>query len=695
VTYEYKPDSKPPEFETVHFETFGKSQVRRVVPGEYLATDPKGRAIIVASTEKNKLVYTLTRSTQGGIAISSPLEAHKPQTLMYCLIGLDVGYDNPMFAAIELDFSSAEADPTGEALQDLQKDLVYYELDLGLNHIVRKWSEPVDRTANILFSLPGGANGPSGVLCCGEDNITYRRIFNNKQQLHRLAIPRREGATEDPNRKRFIVAGTRHTLKGRETFFLLQTDDGDLFKLTYDAPDGEVQKLKIQYFDTIPLATSICVLKAGFVFAACESGDRSLYEIHSLGEKSKDPIFESSQFPTDPLAAYNAPFFRPRPLLNLLKPVYTLPSLNPIMDMEVANPGLLDAPQIYTVSGESGRSSFRTTKNALEVLELIDSELPNEASSVWTTKLRADDDTDTLIVMCLHSKTLVLRISDDVNEAFNTGFLVETNTLGVQQFGEDCILQIHPSGIRHIQGIEFSDDDSDAATHVNVTDWETPAHRTIVACATNNRQVAIALSSGQILYFECDSDGSLALAEEEVALDVTIKCLAMPEVPEGSVRAYFMAVGCSDQTVRIFNLSPDMEGNILRSISVQGLSAKPSDLTINYMTDKSPHGSSQFLHIGLESGVYIRSVLDDMTGEIGDTRRRFLGPGAVTFARVTAGDGEPAVLAMGSSPWLAYTHPTTKVLQLTPLNYIPFHSAWNFDGSSIRGIICVSGTELR
>jgi splicing factor 3B subunit 3 len=51
-------------FKTVHFETFGKSGIRRVVPGEYLAADPKGRAIMIASTEKNKLVYILTRSGQ-------------------------------------------------------------------------------------------------------------------------------------------------------------------------------------------------------------------------------------------------------------------------------------------------------------------------------------------------------------------------------------------------------------------------------------------------------------------------------------------------------------------------------------------------------------------------------------------------------------------------------------------------------
>ncbi|KAF1837382.1 pre-mRNA-splicing factor rse1 [Decorospora gaudefroyi] len=690
VTYEYLPDEHI--FKTVHFETFGKSGVRRVVPGEYLAADPKGRAIMLASTEKNKLVYILTRSGQVDISISSPLEAHKPQTLVYCLIGLDVGYDNPMFATLEVDYSNSETDPTGEAYDEIKKELVYYELDLGLNHIVRKWSEPVDRTANTLFRVPGGPNAPSGVLCCGEDNITYRRIFNNKSSVHRLAIPRREGATEDPNRKRIIVTGTLYSLKGGEFFYLLQTEDGDVFKLTVESANSTVERIKIRYFDTIPVATSICIMKAGFVYAACESGDRVLYELESLGEDSDDPVFESGQFPVDPEIDFAPPFFRPRALVNLTA-VETMPSLNPIMGMEVANPALEDAPQVYTINGTGGRSSFRTTRNALEVLDLIESPLPQNASDVWTTKLTVDDETDTLIVLCLHSRTLILKIGEDVEEASNTGFLQDTNTLGVQQFGEDCVIQVHPKGIRHIQGISFPDDGANA-THTSLADWQPPAHRTIVACATNNRQVAIALSSGQILYFECDSDGTLAMAEEEIALDSTINCLAMPDVPEGSVRAFFLAVGCSDQTVRIFNLSPDMEGNILRSISVQALTSPPSDLIINLMSDKSPRGYSQFLHIGLRSGVYIRSVLDEMTGDIGDTRRRFLGPEPIKFAKVTVA-GEPAILAMTSRPWLGYTHPRTGVLQLTPLNYIPFKSAWNFDGSQFKGIICVSANELR
>jgi splicing factor 3B subunit 3 len=709
VTYEYLPEEH--KLKTIHFETFGKSGIRRVVPGEYLAADPKGRAVMLASVEKNKLVYILTRSDQTDITISSALEAHKPQTLVYYLLGLDVGYDNPVFAALELDFSQCEVDFSGR--EEPEKELVYYELDLGLNHIVRKWSEPVDRSSNILFRVPGGPNAPSGVLCCGEDNISYRRIFNKASDVQRLAIPRREGSTEDPNRKRIIVAGTLYTLKGGDFFYLLQTEDGDVFKVTFDAPGGNVQSIKIKYFDTIPVATSICILKgkyystdiylgqeltvcsnhtAGFVYCACESGDRVLYELESLGDETNDPEYESSQFPADPSEPFDPPFFRPRELTNLT-PVETLPGMDPIMDMDVANMADEDAPQIHTVSGTGARSTFRTTRNALEVLDLIESGLPQQATGVWTTKLTVDDEHDTLIVLCLLSRTLVLKIGEDVEEASNTGFIGETTTLGVQQFGQDCIIQIHPKGIRHIRQLEFPDADS-AGQHGPLTDWQAPAHRTIVAYAANNRQVAIALSSGEIYYFECDSDGELAKADDELHLEHTITCLAIPDVPEGHIRSYYMAVGTSDAAIRVYNLSPDVDGNILGQVTLLSLSAPPSSLAICHMRDDSPRGYSQYLHVGLRSGIYIRTSFDAGSGEIGSPRRRVLGAAEIRFARVNAG-GEPAILAITTRPWLSYTNPRDGSFDVTPLNYLPFQSAWNFDGAQFKGIICVNQNELR
>lgn len=43
-------------------------------------------------------------------------------------------------------------DPTGESAQKVQQMLTYYELDLGLNHVVRKYSEPLEEHANLLIA---------------------------------------------------------------------------------------------------------------------------------------------------------------------------------------------------------------------------------------------------------------------------------------------------------------------------------------------------------------------------------------------------------------------------------------------------------------------------------------------------------------------------------------------------------------
>ena len=48
-------------FERVHMETFGKSGCRRIVPGQYLAIDPKGRAVMIGAVEQQKLVFILNR----------------------------------------------------------------------------------------------------------------------------------------------------------------------------------------------------------------------------------------------------------------------------------------------------------------------------------------------------------------------------------------------------------------------------------------------------------------------------------------------------------------------------------------------------------------------------------------------------------------------------------------------------------
>ena len=95
-------------------------------------------------------MYVLNRDAQNNVTISSPLEAHKSQTIVLTTEGLDVGYENPLFACLEINYGDADEDPTGDAAAQTEKLLTFYQLDLGLNHVIRKWSEATERTANLL-----------------------------------------------------------------------------------------------------------------------------------------------------------------------------------------------------------------------------------------------------------------------------------------------------------------------------------------------------------------------------------------------------------------------------------------------------------------------------------------------------------------------------------------------------------------
>jgi splicing factor 3B subunit 3 len=424
VVLEYIPQKNT--FEKVHQETFGKSGCRRIVPGQYLAADPKGRAVMVSAVEKQKFVYVLNRDAAARLTISSPLEAHKAHTLVFHTVGMDVGYDNPLFGCIEMDYEEADQDPTGEAAQatqqtltfyelDLglnhvvrkyseplddpakeadqdptgeaaqatQQTLTFYELDLGLNHVVRKYSEPLDDPANLLIAVPGGGDGPSGVLVCCENYIIYKN-FGDQPDI-KCPIPRRRHDLENPDRGMLIVCSTTHKTKAM-FFVLVQSEQGDVFKITLDMQAETVTEIKMKYFDTLPVCSSMCVLKSGFLFCSAEFGNHVLYQIAHLGDNDDEPEFSSAM----PLEEGETFFFAPRGLKNLVQ-ADEIDSLSPIMNCKVANLLNEDTPQLYITCGRGPRSTLRILKHGLEVTEMAVSELPANPNAVWTVKKTAAD----------------------------------------------------------------------------------------------------------------------------------------------------------------------------------------------------------------------------------------------------------------------------------------------------------------
>ncbi|WFD27989.1 pre-mRNA-splicing factor rse1 [Malassezia nana] len=674
-------------FVKVHQETFGRSGNRRIVPGQYLATDPKGRAVMIGAVEKAKLIYILNRDAQAHLTISSPLEAHRVTTLVECIVGVDVGYENPLFASLEMDYAEADADVTGAAAEAAEKMLTYYELDLGLNHVVRRWSEPVDRSAHHLVSIPGGYNqstqrwdGPSGVLVCMEDFIVYK---HQGQPEHCVPIPCRYHPAAKQRRGTMIVASVLHKLKAA-FFVLLQTEDGDLFKVTLDHEDEEVQALRIQYFDTVPVAVNLVILRAGFLYVASETGTQQLYSFQTLGDDDAFACVSTSYPDHGVHRNMEIPSFVPHELENLAL-AWEMEALDPLMDAKVANPLQNDVPQIFAACGRGARSSLKRLRHGLEVSEVVSSELPGVPQAVWSTKLRQSDEYDGYIVLSFVNGTLVLSIGETIEEVVDSGLLTSAPTLAVQQLGAAALLQVHPHGIRHI------------LPNQQVSEWRTPqledgASTQIVAATTNERQVVVALDNHEIVYFELDMDGQLNEYQERRDMGADVVALSIAACPEGSQRTPYVAIGCGDQTIRIVSLEPD---STLSQVSLQALTAPPSSLCMCEMLDTSVdrHHLTMFVGIGLTNGVYIRTVLDPATGQLTDTRTRFLGSRPVTLVRVQLQE-DTAMVALSSRSWLSYT--LHGHMHFTPLLFDALVHVSSFSTELCPdGLLCITGDALR
>ena len=430
--------------ERVHAETFGKTGCRRTVPGEWLAVDPKGRSVMMGAAEKAKLVYILNRDTAARLTISSPLEAHKSNTICFAIVGVDVGFENPTYACLEMDYEEADNDPSGEAAAKAQQN----------PHLLRTRprsqsrpfaSSPSPWVNSAIFSSPSRAamTVPSGVLVFCENYIVYKNLGD--QPDIRCPIPRRRNDLDDPERGMLIVCAATHRTKSM-FFFIVQSEQGDLFKITLDTDEDIVTEIKIKYFDTVPVANSLCILKTGFLFVAAEFGNHYLYQIARLGDDDDEPEFSSKM----PLEEGDTFFFAPRQLQNLVL-VDELESLAPILHTQIADLSNEDAPQIYAVCGRGPRSSLKVLRHGLEVSEMAVSELPGNPNAVWTVRRAIEDEFDSYIVVSFLNATLVLSIGETVEEVTDSGFLGTTPTLSCSLLGDDALLQIYPDGIRHIR----------------------------------------------------------------------------------------------------------------------------------------------------------------------------------------------------------------------------------------------------
>jgi splicing factor 3B subunit 3 len=304
-------------------------------------------------------------------------------------------------------------------------------------------------------------------------------------------------------------------------------------------------------------------------------------------------------------------------------------------------------------------------------------------SAVWTVKKNANDEFDAYIVVSFVNATLVLSIGETVEEVSDSGFLDTTPSLAISLLGDDSLMQVHPSGIRHIRA------------DGRINEWKTPGKKTIVKVGFNRMQVVIALSGGELIYFEMDMSGQLMEIEKrEMSGDVA--CLDIAPVPEGRQRSRFLAVGSYDSTIRILSLDPD---DCMQILSVQAVSSPPESLLLLEVQassggeDGADHPASVFLNAGLQNGVLLRTEVDMVTGQLSDTRTRFLGLRAPKLFSALV-RGRRAMLCLSSRPWLGYIHQGHFLL--TPLSYETLEYAASFSSDQCaEGVVAVAGDALR
>ncbi|KAJ2890395.1 pre-mRNA-splicing factor rse1, partial [Coemansia aciculifera] len=630
-------------FVAVQKHEFGRSGLRRLVAGQYVAADPRGRAVMLAAVERSKLVYIVTRDSEGRVVLASPLEASRSGSVCFDVVGVDVGYENPVFAAIESEY------------EESGKQVVYYELDLGLNHVVRKWSAAVGESAHRLIALPGGSDGPSGVLVCLEGRIEYKHSSSDRELS--VAIPRsKESSGELP----MVVASAVHRMK-KAFFILAQTEDGDLFKITVDftqdSSSGGVTRLGIKYFDTLAVgASSIQILKAGFLFAAAGGGSGGSHQLLQFENLGSDDDGESG----------SAPFERHEELQSLAL-VDEIEGACPLLRSQVLHVAAgEDAPQLYAACGSGRQSSLKIMRQGADVAELAVTELPAAPSGVWA--LGGGDSDGDLIVASFASSTLVLQGADEMAEAEDgRGLALDEPTLAVAAVDGGGLVQVTRRAVRHVRA------------DGRVTEWAAGGE---ITCAALNARQAVVAVGAQAVCFALDERLEL---REQTRLETggpAITCVALAPIAAGRLAAALAALGCGDQTVRVFVLGSSEPSSLL------AVAGEPQSVAW------ATHGSAdQLLYVGVASGLLVRVSVDASSGDVGDSRTRFVGSGSV---RVCAGaDGAVLALVGGSAPWISDS--VRGRVQATRLSYDPldFAAPLPSGGGGGSTLVCVAGAELR
>ncbi|CAI4047724.1 hypothetical protein SKDZ_13G0890 [Saccharomyces kudriavzevii ZP591] len=590
-----------------------RTTLRRVSPISYMEIDPDGRCIIVSSVEQNKLCFLVDFARE--LRISSPLEIIRPHMVTLDMTVCDVNFNNPCFITLEMD---------NEASQ-LSVRLIFYVLELGLNHIIKKADYSVNPSANFILSLPDLSRynittslndnnyntdddslfNPFVVI--GFENHILIKDMNGFFSL-KVEIPQR--ATKN-NRQGgvTIISGIVQRLKN-EFFVLLQSNHGDLFKLTVipDTTDRNRPLVQLSYFDTIQNSHQLHIFKSGYLFALSELNNNCLFQFEKLGLENDPSKVLSSKNPNESLV------FEPSANLQNLSILSQQLNLNPSIKSQILN----DTP-LSIVTKHFTNSKTITLTNAVKYSNLISTNLPPNATKLWLiANPAATGENNTLLFIAFPKKTMILQIDNESMEELtpdevsrSTFKLFQDTTIHTCLMGSHSVIQVCTAELRHIVS-------SGKSKFSNKLTWVPPAGIRIVCATSSKTQLIISLSNYELVYFKIDvSSDSLIELTTHPELDTMPSKLA---IVQDTQHTDLLAIADNEGMIKIMSLR-DQKEDFLTILSLQSTNEKISDMImVRDLTTRLLN-----LHVGLANGIYMRFHIQDVDGSFTGIKRRFIG----------------------------------------------------------------------
>ena len=708
------------KFKSIICIPYARVGMRRTEPGFYMCTSPCGRVIFTTAIQKNRVAWTLIKDDQDIPIIRAPIETSRSHSITEAVVSLDVGYESPLFAALER-YHKGDQPPAPHS----PKLLVLYEIDANINTIVRRGDIKVQPTANYLVAVPGPLfNCPGGVLICGEGNVQW---IPKKGEPILSPLPRRKNGNAS-----VIVNSSVYASLDEEPdspglwFILLQNQYGDL--ISFGPPqiqseeeeennenqpeisennqinnninnntnnntnneDDEQPKLITGYFDTVPKATSINILSQGRLAVFGESRDDRWYIIQNV---NCDDVLEFT-----PNVVESPDQIGIEDKSRRLKLIECTPKMSRLTKcLMVHSTAGGQNGELVTTHGSHDDSSLKLTRFGIPIT-LSGSTTIGGSNSLIRSLRATNEKYHSLFLVSSNpfisdfqgTRHFVITLINEGKQANVTEvessispFVTEYRTLDL--FSIRCIdtsvstVQVHSRGVRVLHS-QFSH--SSPNNDIKCVNW-TP-EEDIISCSGNDHQIMLLLSGGILVLQNAGENGNLVDAGSYTLPDTYISsCVAIPDYSQ--VTAKWVAVGGGHQ-IHIISLE-DGEGrwNELASQQLRESGGHSVGTICGLRCLYAPGITGMLLFCGTTTGRLFRTIVTEQ-GQLIDTQEHLVGFSPVTFSSALI-ENIPSLIINSSISWIA------RGLELRQLSMAPVKSlAWlSAPFSSSSGLVALSG----